>query len=527
MSLTSSETMSYQTSKAAALFLAKFDPKAGYKMVWSKSPSNISLDGLEYKALPSGVHEYEAATIYLTHEWEGKLYYGLAVFHQLDLNESGSSDRELVRMYSIGILLEPMKGKFWKPNEFGSVGWEHFDAIGETLGEFIKDENFSRLDSLYEKLTGQCLLDLPKPSSTPPIKSMLRHPLGKLPAVLSIMGPLAFPIYKAALLRKRLLIFNHSSQGSGLIQEACDRDLELSGAMAYIISLLSVVPKDVKVETLDHHELYSQPLYNVGLQDMNTDHLEHYPGFIASTSDEILKYQKNLYDFAIILPSTDAQTCKLVASNKLDAPMLATFNDYLKFLKAYKQLPNEGGNDTADDTSSIRTSNSMFSALRFDIHGESSNIKLDREPSWWLDEATSPMSWREYIWLAFAWFASAGTTNRATNETSFTLETVGEEAREAMQKLLVQLTMIVGHFHKLTKKWFYLIDEIVCETIEDRANDLIAKVTLELTHQDIVDMELDPYSHEDLEFVREFVLLYWDSVVGDVEIGLGFHGLCC
>lgn len=520
--------MSYQTSKVAALFLAKFDSKYGYKMIWSKSPANISVEGLEYKALPSGVHEYETATIYLTHEWNGNLYYGLASFRQLDLNQNGASDRELVRMYSIGILLEPMKGKYWKPNAFGTVGWEHLDVIQETLGEFLNDEDLSRLDSLYEKLTNHNLLDLPRGgTSTHPIKAMLRHPLGKLPAVLSTMGPLAFPIYKAALLRKRILILNHSSQGSGLMQEPCEREFELCGAMAYIISLLSVVPKDVNVEPLDQSELYSQPLYNVGLQDMNTKYLEHYPGFIASTSDEILKYQKNLYDYAIILPATDSQTCKLVASDKLDAPILAPFNDYLKFLKAYKQLPNEGSNDAGDDASSIRTSNSMFSALRFDIHGESCNIKLDHEPSWWLDEATSPMSWREYIWLAFAWFASAGTTNRPNKENAFSDDHEAEEARETMQKLLVQLTMIVGHFHKLTKKWFYLIDEIVCETMEDRANDLVLKVTLELTHQDIVDMELDPYSHEDLEFVREFVLLYWDSVVDGVEIGLGIQGLCC
>lgn len=527
MSLTSSETMSYQTSKVAALFLVKFDSKSGYKMVWSKTSSNISLDGLEYKALPSGVHEFETATVYLTHEWNGKLYYGLACFRQLDLNENEETNRDLVRMYSIGILLEPIKGKFWKPNEFGTVGWEHSDAVQETLLEFLKDEDLLRLDTLYQNLTGNGLLDLPKPNSPHALNTMLRHPLGKLSAALSAMGPLTFPIYKAALVRKRLLIFNHSSQGSGMIQEPCDRDPELCGAMAYIISLLSVIPKDVNVEPLDQHELYSQPLYNVGLQDMNTKYLEHYPGFIASTSDEILKYQKNLYDYAIVMPSTDAETCKLVASDKLDLPIRATFNDYTKFLKVYKQLPNEGENATGDDTSSIRTSNSRFSTLRFDIYGESSNIKLDHEPSWWLDEATSPMSWREYIWLAFAWFASAGTTNRATTENAFSENVEAEETRESMQKQLEQLTMIVSHFHKLTKKWFYLIDEIVCETVEDRANDLVSRVTLELTHQDIVDMELDPYSSEDIEFVREFVILYWDTVVENVEIGLGFQGLCC
>lgn len=526
MSLTSSETVSYSTSKVACLFLAKFNPKTGYEMVWSQSQNNISVEGLEFKVLPSGIHEYEAATLYLTHEWGGKLYYGLARFRQLNLNESTETNRDLIRMYSLGILLEPVKGKYWKPNEFGTIGWEHLESVDDVLVDFLKDEQIGHIEALYSKLTGIDQLDIPKPSSSNP---MLKHPLSLLPAVLSVVGPLAFPIYKAALLRKRLLIFNHSSQGGDLIQGPCNRDPELCGALAYIISLLSIIPKDVNLESLDQQSLYSQPVYSVGLQDMNSRLLDHYPGYIACTSDEILKYQKNLYDYGIFMPSTDSQVCQLAASDNLDQPIRATFNDYTKFLKTFRQLLKEGETFISDDSSSIKTSNSLFSALRFDIHGESSDIRLDHEPAWWLDEATSPMSWREYIWLAFAWFASAGTTNRATSENAFNEEDSEAAAtRDSVKQLLIQFTIIVGNFHKLTKKWFYLIDEIVSETIEDKtSNGQLTKVTLELTHQDIVDMELDPYSHEDLEFVRQFVLLYWDTVVENVEIGLGFQGLCC
>lgn len=53
------------------------------------------------------------------------------------------------------------------------------------------------------------------------------------------------------------------------------------------------------------------------------------------------------------------------------------------------------------------------------------------------------------------------------------------------------------------------------------------KINIELTYQDLVDMELDPYSYQDLDFVRDFVLLYWGSVVDNVEIGIGFNGVCC
>lgn len=525
MSLTSSETVSYSTSKVACLFLVQFDPKTGNKLVWAKSPSNVSTDGLEFKALPSGIHEYEKTTIYLTHEYSGRLYYGLARFQQVNLNELSETDRGLVKMYSLGILLEPLVGKYWKPNEFGRIGWEHLDAIDETLSEFLRDEKLSHIDNLYNKLTGEDL-DIPRPGHMSP---MANHPLSSLPAVLSVVGPLIFPIYKAGLLRKKIMIFNHSSQGGDLIQGPCNRDPELCGALAYVILLLSIVPKDVNFEPLDRESFFSQPVYSVGLLDMSNHFLDHYPGYIACTSDEILKYQKNLYDYGIIMPATDALVLQVVASDNLDHPLRATFNDYTKFLKVYRQLPNENGQVTSDDSSSIRTSNSVFSSLRFDIHGENINIKLSQEPSWWLDEATSPMSWREYIWLAFAWFASAGTTNRASTNGAFPEEDSETlEARESIKKLLVQLTLIVGHFHKLTKKWFFLIEEIVAEALEDRSGaGQQVKVTLELTHQDIVDMELDPYSHEDLDFVREFVHLYWNGVVEDVEFGLGIQGVCC
>lgn len=509
MSSASSETAEsvYSQPKIACVFLAKFDTREGYKMIWSKSINDISTEGLEYKALPSGIHDHEAATLYITHEVQGKRHYGLARFRQLNLNEGTDNDRDLVRMYSIGVLLEPIRRKHWKPNEFSNVGWEHLDTVDDTLLAFLKDENMDRITNLYDRLTGS-LLAVKKPS-------MANHPLNKLPAVLSVVGPLIFPIYKAGLLRKRILIFNHSSQGGELVQESSSRDHAICGALAYLISVISVVPKDVQVEPSDGL-LYSQPLYTVGLHDMDSDFASN-GSYIANTSDEVMKYQKNLFDVAVMMPSTEAEYSSLADSSL--KPMKATFNDYTKFLKLFRKIP--GSSASSDDSSSIRTYSSLFSAFK----NEESDTS--REPLWWLQDATSPMSWREYVWLAFAWFASAGTTQR--NATENCTDTEPRDDWNSLRQQFIQLTMIVGHFHKLTKKWFYLIDEIVAEALEDRGctKSSGSKVKVDITHQDIVDMELDPYSAQDQEFVREFVILYWGSVVEEVEIGLGIHGICC
>lgn len=503
MSLASSDTVIATPAKVACLYLAKFDVKEGYTLVWSSSPSTIDLAGIEYKALPSGVHDYEATNIYLTHESRGTLYYGLARFRQLNLNEGNAADRSKVKMYSLGVLLEPLAGDHWKPHEFATVGFEHVDALDAALAAYLRDENEATLTKCLESLTK---VDLDVPKLAPP---KLNHPLHKLPAVLALVGPLVFPIYKAALLRKRIMIFNHNQGTLG--------DPTTCGALAYILALLSVVPRDVRFEQNSEPLSYSQPLYSVGLQDLNTDILAHHPGYIASTSDEIIKFQANLYDLGVDMPAAEHGVCLVFRSSNVKSPVRATFNDYAKFLKLFRRLP-QLQPAVADDLASIRTSSSIFSGLHF----MDKECGLESEPVWWFQDATSPMSWREYIWLAFSWFASAGTTSRKAT-THLASDADDDEQQDTLKQQLAQLAAVVGQFHRLSKKWFYFVDEIVAEALEDTEH---GPVTVELTYQDIVDMELDPYLSEDLDFVREFVLFYWDTV-DTVEIGLGVHGFCC
>lgn len=536
MSLSSSETaINASPPRIAYMFLAKFDHREGYKMVWGSPHDTLDMLGLEYKALPSGVHEYEATTIYLAHESRGKLYYGAARFRQVNENAEGGLDRLLVNMYSLGILVEPLKGKYWKPHEFSTLGWEHLGALDLALQQFIKTEDLALLSQVYLTLSGaDLLLEVPRPVSA----SNADHPLTKLPMTLSTVGPLIFPLFKAALLRKNILIFNHSSQGSGtLILEPSPRGPAACGALAYILSLISVVPKNAhfRYGESGHADgiasFYSQPLYTVGLHDVDANFLSHYPGYIASTSDEILKMQRQLYDYAVVMPASDYDFCLILPSGNINDRFKATYNDYGKFLRVYKSLPQNSENRhlaNNDDQSSIRTSSSIFSAFKFGYFSDNKDEKLHREPAWWFSGATSPMSWREYIWLAFAWFASAGTTERKAEKIDLDAEESRDEASNSRGDLL-QLTSIVGHFHELTRKWFYIIEEIISESTGGVPTDQQTgeKITLELTPQDIVDMELDPYSAQDLEFVREFVLTYWGSTVDDVEIGLGIHNFFC
>lgn len=554
----------YTPPQVVAVFLAKFDMRLGYQLVWSRG--EVALDGIEYKALLSGVHERSAATIYLTHESRGTLHYGMARFRRLNLNAPGGTDRQLVRMYSLGVLTQPPAVQ-WKPNEYASGGWEYLGAVDAAVRAYAADENQVHLEQLWgaigtQRAAAPDLLQVPGGGG---------HPLLKTAAVLAAVGPLIFPIYKAALLRQLVLIFTHPGGGEAEAGEAeADEANEaeagvaghaaaaaqipgaeeagaqgaehiplqpqvqpphaegtdpfaLSGALAYLVALISVVPQDVRFEPRDDiHLLSSQPLYTVGLHDIDSGVFAHHPGFVASTSDDILKHQRHLYDVAVHMPGAPAQECRVYAGAPAH-PVRATFNDYGKFRRVYRRLPDS---DDHNDAASVHTASLLFSALRYG--GDPPGAW---EPAWWLRRATLPMSWREYIWLALAWFASAGTTDRRAGGDSARApadDTAGDDDAGARSPrlLVVRLTHVVGYFHKLTKKWFYLVEEIVAEALEERAPGA-GKITLQLTHQDMTDMELDPYAHQDLTFVRQFVLLYWGLVVDEVEIGLGLQRVLC
>lgn len=282
-------------------------------------------------------------------------------------------------------------------------------------------------------------------------------------------------------------------------------------------------------------------------------------------------YQRNIFDYATFIPCEEDNEPFIIGSKHLinnhghtptlsDGELKATLKDYYKFKLVYKDYFNihrKSGSSLQDndDTSSIKTKSSSFSTRFGSQFMKLTNPKefgeIDLEPSWWLETATSPISWREYIWSAFSWFASAGSVESSykngEDECEENREGINEDddnvssgSSDELKKNFIELVEIIGNFHKLTKKWFYLINEVVSdvldvELIEGTSQSLLSgnvhqlekKIKIELTYQDIIDMELDPYSHEDLEFVKQFVLLYWNETVESVEIGLGLSGICC
>lgn len=476
------------SSNIIALFIAEFDVRSGYKLVHQEAKiAGFDFDGLEYKVLPSGIQEFGTSTVLFSHWFQGKVYYGLSKYYQYIIGDD-SRDRNNVKMFAMGVLCEP-KPSVWKPNEFIDNGWEYADAIHQKLVSFVHLGEYVGLKGI--------------PKVVPNVDN---HLLTNLPEMFRSLGPLVFVLYKQSLLRKRILIFNQhhkSYDDQDILPSGVDNLYNIS-SFCYLISLLSVVPQEIDfVET----PTYSQPVYQIGLTDMGGELLKC-RGYIGSTNDDILK-DNPVYDIGVIID----EHAKVF--DYAQQPLRATNKDYQKFGLIYLELPR-----TRDGfTNSSGISADDLSSIRSDVSKDFSGSVVGDTPSWWKTDATEPVSWTESIWSAFSWFATAGQYGD-----------VPPPPRVPDKVDLVDLVNIVGYFHKLTKKWFYMINEAVLEVWDDQASTddqpLTRRICLELTYQDVVEMELDPYSNADLEFLKQFVLLYWE-VVDSVEIGMGLNSICC
>lgn len=217
----------------SALFLIVFDVKAGYTIVWKRAVPGLELEGaVEYKSLPSGLHTVSDDLIYFVHDGA---HAGLSAFVNTPTDEE---ETRHARMIAAGVLV---------PLSYGRLGraWRHADGLKELAARLAQDrEQTALLDEYWEKNglressapqpLKDASLDSPifsiKASRPGPARGHSRkrsasdgtvlippghrlspfHPAWSLTALLDTFGPLIFPIHRAALLRKRILIACHA-----------------------------------------------------------------------------------------------------------------------------------------------------------------------------------------------------------------------------------------------------------------------------------------------------------------------------
>jgi hypothetical protein len=224
----------------SALFLIDFDVKAGYTIVWKQAVPGLELEGaVEYKSLPSGLHTVPDDLIYFVHDAG---HAGLSAFINTPTDEE---ETRHARMIAVGVLV---------PLSYGRLGraWRHAGGLKDMAAKLVADRKQTHLLDEYWDKNGvrestalQPLKDTPLESPVFSIKPTRPgfgrghvrnrsasdgnalvppghrlspfHPAWSLTALLDTFGPLIFPIHRAALLRKRILISCHAP-----VHEVCN-----------------------------------------------------------------------------------------------------------------------------------------------------------------------------------------------------------------------------------------------------------------------------------------------------------------
>lgn len=458
----------------SALFLIDFDVKAGYTIIWKQAVPGLELEGVvEYKSLPSGLHTVPDDLIYFVHD-EG--YAGLSAFVNTKTDEEESRH---ARMIAVGVLV---------PLSYGRLGraWRHAEGLKSMAAELAVDRKQTTiLEEYWERSRardggGQQALNKDSPLTSPVVSFNLSrgsprrgharnrsasdaaalippghrlspfHPAWSLTTLLDTFGPLIFPIHRAALLRKRILISTHAP-----VHETCN--------FVYDISILANIPLSV-FDLLDPSAPSQRlkPLFTIGVHDIPfllednaaskrraSGTLEESnlggttgSGWIACTTDSILAMKDDLWDVLITMPpphSSNAQEkiWPTVESPK-GSPVKATQRDLRRFrslraglkrVAATNAISEEGSPSSEVPPTTPRPRQSTSSGVA-GFYSEEDSMLADAA-----EKVVEPTTWAALAYSGFMWWASAGEQERS--------DEAEESAHDAT--LLVDLAPPVPH----------------------------------------------------------------------------------
>ncbi|OAR00407.1 hypothetical protein LLEC1_01350, partial [Akanthomyces lecanii] len=347
------------------------------------------------------------------------------------------------RMIAVGILV---------PLSYGRLGraWRHAEHLKDMAAKLAKDASQTKLLEQYWEqhqapVDGGPKSPVPSLSASPmqdrrghkrnrsasdgaalsagPSEHRLStyHPAWSLATMLDTFGPLVFPIYRAALLRKRILISCHAP-----VHQMCD--------FVYNLSVLSNIPLSIADELPPSStSTRLRPLFTIGVHDIPflvEDHQaakrqslnpdaddESGCGWIACTTDSILAVKDTLWDMLITIPleqttNGNEKAWPLVECPR-GTPIKATQRDLRRFsalraglaqLAAAEDQDVQRPDSHASDPSPARLSTSHSARLVREEDDES------------MDQIVEPPSWSALAYNGFMWWASAGEQIRSEEQ---------------------------------------------------------------------------------------------------------------
>ncbi|KAJ5614964.1 hypothetical protein N7537_000078 [Penicillium hordei] len=409
----------------AALFVISFDIRAGYVVSWKRTAPGVDVEGVvEYKSLPSGLHNVTEDLVYFVHEQ----YAGISAF----LNHPATEAERNAKMFAIGVLVPLSTGRLGK-------SWRHAPRLKELTLKYA--ENMSDMQHLCDYWDSYRIggtdsaapdspLDSPlslrfRPGERPDHPSRNRafsdamvlesfrpaltpfHPASSLPDFTECFGPLIFPLYRAALLRKRILFM-----GEAPVHSSCNYVYDLSLLASLPNSLLQLLPDD-RIPPLR-----PRPLFNVGIHDIpylssfdpsrSIIDLETHPSWIACSTDTVLTMKPDLFDVLVTLPAPYSQQTAERAFPKISLvhntggkpnqaqqiELKATQRDarrYAMLRRGLRQFSNDRPTSPAQDPS-------------------------DTDSTYSSSAVVEPISWTRLAYTSFIWWASAGENRDGLSE---------------------------------------------------------------------------------------------------------------
>jgi len=382
------------------------------------------------------------------------------------------------------------------------------------------------------------------------------HPAASLVPFLHTFGPLSFLLFRAALLRKRILFVTEAP-----VELACNygrtKDLQrvtkLTGVV-YDLSILASLPRSLLscLPADASPELRLRPLYSVGIQDIpylsenpqEADRETHH-GWVACTTDDVLSSKPQCFDVLVVLPGLDSKN----AAKKSYPKIVPSSSDLLK------KFPKVGLRATQRDAHRYESLLAGLKSLHYSRRGntdESASLASDQTAE--ADEApelgrdiVEPASWSRMAYTSLVWWASSGDKRAGLGDSD--VEEHEEDAallRGDEDEEQTKEVTLVAYFHRLTTKIFTTIAEAVARADghEERYQDEEEVVTndgnedpvhdshrargdgaedeqsllqhqrrkndeVEIGQEAMAAMGLDIWSEADRTFVEELMTLYW------------------
>ncbi|KAL8733134.1 MAG: hypothetical protein Q9166_002326 [cf. Caloplaca sp. 2 TL-2023] len=547
-------------------------------------------DSVEYKSLPSGLHNVQEDTVYFVHNDE---YAGISSFVK---GQAEEAERNAV-MLAVGALI---------PLTYGRLGksWKHAERLRALAKDLVKDpSNIKPLEAFWQEHQYTEDEAAVRPTSgegspsalgekrrraksspnaqprtrnravssasalAPPGQTLSdHHPAFSFLNFLDTFGPLIFPLYKAALLRKRVLLI-----GQAPVELACN--------FVYNTSVLSTLPSALHtLLPLTPLPTRLRPLFSVGVHDIPTlttgSHTSPQEslanegqayGWVACTSDNILATKDHLYDILVTLPPPSA-TGPEIQTNKIwpriqgkravnkratqrDARRYQVLRQDLHAYRSSSSRPPSSQNPAERYTDDPNPDNDSAPLLPL---ASLSHLPTDPDPPPPEPDQTDilePSSWSALAYNSFMWWASAGETRtdreeEAEHDSSLlaNLDPFGETPSPDMSHGKrgsgspdgangVGFEMaLIGYFHRLTILILWTLSEIIDAANDNDDSSVYGPpgegrqeegIVVEI--DDMTRMGLDIWSESDRTFVEELVEFYW----GRKAVVRGGRVECC